>query len=452
MSIIGNPIMVGGGSQPQSGYYVIWLNWDDTVLSVQTYPSGATPSYSGTPTRPNSPVRTYTFSGWEPAITTVTGDIVYKAQYTSTLVGCIEFSSNLPFTISKSLFCDGAVEYLANGTTWTSWDGSLITSILSGDKYTIDLRGTSNTYFMATSNTDGFKINASGTVQVLGNIENLLDYQTVANSQHPSMAEKCFQYLFMGCTNLSSVDLDFLPATSLSNYCYYYMFNGCSGLTQLPRLPSASLAQYCYANMFQSCSGLIEISAGQLPATTLASHCYDRMFASCSNLVTVPSNLLPATTLATYCYSYMFLSCTSLVSLPAGLLPATTMQSYCYESMFRSCSGLTTLPNGLLSSTTLATYCYRYMFYGCTLLADLPTLAATSLKTSCYQYMFGNCSGIELSTTQGGSYQTPYRIPSSGTGTTASNALANMFTGTGGTFTGAPTINTTYYTSNTVRT
>lgn len=34
-----------------------------------------------------------------------------------------------------------------------------------------------------------------------------------------------------------------------------------------------------------------------------------------------------------------------------------------------------------------------------------------------------------------------------GTGTTATDALINMFTSTGGTFTGTPEINTTYYLS-----
>ena len=35
----------------------------------------------------------------------------------------------------------------------------------------------------------------------------------------------------------------------------------------------------------------------------------------------------------------------------------------------------------------------------------------------------------------------------SGTGTTATDALTDMFTSTGGTFTGTPEINTTYYLS-----
>ena len=61
--------------------------------------------------------------------------------------------------------------------------------------------------------------------------------------------------------------------------------------------------------------------------------------------------------------------------------------------------------------------------------------------------MFNGCTGLKLSSTQTGEYTQEYRIPSSGTGTTASNALTDMFASTGGTFTGTPSINTTYYLS-----
>ncbi len=64
--------------------------------------------------------------------------------------------------------------------------------------------------------------------------------------------------------------------------------------------------------------------------------------------------------------------------------------------------------------------------------------------------MFSGCSSIKLSATNTDDYTTEYRIPTTGSGTTASSALASMFKGTGGTFTGTPTINTVYYTSNTV--
>ena len=120
----------------------------------------------------------------------------------------------------------------------------------------------------------------------------------------------------------------------------------------------------------------------------------------------------------------------------------------CYQSMFRGCTALTTAPE--LPVTTLSSSCYYSMFRGCTALTTAPSLPATTLANNCYGYMFYGCSLIKLSTTQTGEYQIAYRIPTSGTGTTATSALAKMFQNTRGTFNGTPSINTTYYTSNTV--
>ena len=118
--------------------------------------------------------------------------------------------------------------------------------------------------------------------------------------------------------------------------------------------------------------------------------------------------------------------------------------------MFSGCSNLATAPE--LPATTLANYCYDHMFSGCSNLTTAPELPATTLADYCYQYMFNDCTNIKLSETQTGEYQTAYRIPTSGTSTTGTKSLSNMFQNTGGTFTGTPTINTTYYlsTSNTV--
>ena len=90
------------------------------------------------------------------------------------------------------------------------------------------------------------------------------------------------------------------------------------------------------------------------------------------------------------------------------------------------------------------------MFNGCTSLTTVLALPAITLVSACYQAMFRNCAKIKLSTTQDGEYANEYRVPISGDGVDATNALLNMFADTGGTFVGAPTINTTYYTSNTV--
>ena len=52
---------------------------------------------------------------------------------------------------------------------------------------------------------------------------------------------------------------------------------------------------------------------------------------------------------------------------------------------------------------------------------------------------------MKLSSTQTAEYKTAFRIPTSGTATSATYALYSMFDNTGGTFRGTPSINTTYY-------
>lgn len=143
------------------------------------------------------------------------------------------------------------------------------------------------------------------------------------------------------------------------------------------------------------------------------------------------------------------------VTVESGLHPS--MGRKCFDSLFCDCTNLITCPS--LPARTLTNGCYSHMFAGCTNLTTLPKLPATSLPSSVYFYMFYNCKKIKLSTTQTGSYQIPYRIPASGTGSfsgTSTYTLREMFWCTGGSFGGSPTasgtpsLNTTYYTSNTV--
>ena len=124
-----------------------------------------------------------------------------------------------------------------------------------------------------------------------------------------------------------------------------------------------------------------------------------------------------------------------------GKRPA--MADSCYSYMFYGCTGLMTAP--ALPATTLANNCYKSMFYGCTGLTTAPALPATTLASSCYSYMFYGCTKIKLSYTASNAYTKAYRIPKSGTGTTKAYSMDKMFGNTGGTFTGTPEINTTYY-------
>lgn len=173
-------------------------------------------------------------------------------------------------------------------------------------------------------------------------------------------------------------------------------------------------------------------------------YCFGYLFRDAANLTTPPE--LPSTTLTTSCYRYMFYWCTGLLTAPK--LPATTAASYCYAYMFSGCTSLTAAP--VLPATTLNTYCYYYMFRNCSSLTTIPKLPALAMSTYCYNNMFNGCSSVKISSTQTWDYQTAYRIPTSWTGTTASNWSSSMFSGTWWTYTSSPSLNTTYYTSNTV--
>lgn len=98
----------------------------------------------------------------------------------------------------------------------------------------------------------------------------------------------------------------------------------------------------------------------------------------------------------------------------------------------------------------MANNCYSDMFYGCSSLTTAPSLPATTLAISCYSSMFRDCTSIKLAISKSSEYDKEYRIPKLGNGVTATSALNNMFRATGGTFTGTPSINTTYYTSNAI--
>ena len=326
----------------------------------------------------------------------------------------LTFSSPNSFTLKvndTTKHWDGTLEYFSSNRTWTTWDGTTTLSSIDNDgEYVLYLRGTGNTVITGNDYNYRWVLTGSG-ISCTGNIENLLDYATVTAGNHPTMA----------------------------NYCCYYMFGDYTALIQAPDLPATTLAAHCYKSMFSGCTSLTHAPA--LPATTLADGCYLYMFNGCTSLTHAPA--LPAATLAKNCYQSMFEECTSLTQAPA--LPATTLANYCYGNMFKGCTSLTQAP--ALPATTLAKYCYSFMFRGCTSLTHAPALPATTLADGCYQYMFYGCTSLKLSTTQTGEYTQEYCIPSSGTGTTATNALTDMFTSTGGTFAGTPEINTTYYLS-----
>lgn len=116
--------------------------------------------------------------------------------------------------------------------------------------------------------------------------------------------------------------------------------------------------------------------------------------------------------------------------------PTSISADSCYRSMFYNCTNLTSAPE--LPATTLTEYCYYSMFSSCTNLTTTPELPATTLTSFCYAFMFDGCSKLKVNASSGNKIFTcPSTIPT--------NAVNNMFSSTGGTFTGTPTAGNTYY-------
>ena len=310
-------------------------------------------------TKQSTPQPTLTFKHFYDAGTIGSGTVKFR-HYSQTEPTPSGYTDCITFTGETSDFTlaigsngakewDGIVEYSTDHNTWTTWNGTAVSSV----NKKLYLRGSGNTKFCTRK---GAQLSLSARAACSGNIQTLLEYSN--------------------------------PPTTLVAICYYNMFKGCTGLTAAPALPATTLADSCYSNMFYGCTNLA--AAPELPATTLANGCYSQMFDGCTGLTAAPA--LPATTLADSCYFYMFYGCSNLAAAPE--LPATTLANYCYSNMFRNCTGLTAAPE--LPATILAKGCYTYLFSGCR------SLKISSTKSTEYPTDWRIPSSGTISTTEQG--------------------------------------------------
>lgn len=312
-------------------------------------------------------------------------DMVNYLRFTAIEDGT--FTLTIPASVNTSYLT--SVSYsLDDGDTWVTTENSSSAVTITTPTVTagnsVVWKGDGKQYSSGTSASTASKFSSTGRYNVSGSIMSLLYGNGVNKTVLPG--SYTFIYLFNNNTKLVDASELLLPATTLRERCYAYMFNGCTSLTTAPELPAMKLETLCYGYMFYGCTSLT--AAPELPATQTNYNCYSNMFNGCTSMTTAPS-VLPAMTLYNDCYEYMFAS-TAITAAPE--LPAMTMRPNCYLSMFYRCSSLTTAPE--LPATTLNTNCYKNMFCACTSLTTAPELPATTLDQGCYYDMFSSCTSL----------------------------------------------------------
>ena len=147
-------------------YTITWLNEDGTELSHETLEYGATPTHAD-PVKESTAQYTYTFAGWSPEITSVTGNATYQATFSSTVnTYTVTWLNDDGTEIGHETLEYGTVpshdapvkESTAQYTyTFAGWSPE-VTSVTGNATYTATFSSTVNTYTVIWLNEDGSEL------------------------------------------------------------------------------------------------------------------------------------------------------------------------------------------------------------------------------------------------------------------------------------------------------
>jgi len=84
-AVTGNATYTAQFSQTTNNYTITWVDGNGKTIKTDSVAYGQTPSYTGsTPTKTATVQYSYTFTGWSPSVSAVTGNATYTAQFSQT--------------------------------------------------------------------------------------------------------------------------------------------------------------------------------------------------------------------------------------------------------------------------------------------------------------------------------------------------------------------------------
>ncbi|MCR4874790.1 MAG: InlB B-repeat-containing protein, partial [Clostridia bacterium] len=142
-------------SETIRSYKITWNNYDDSTLKTdEDIRYGEMPVYSGdTPTKPSDERYDYTFSGWSPEVSAVTGNVTYTAQFSNTYIQYkIEYPSEPGYVISVTKNGDS----ISSGSTVTYDDTVVVSYAINAgydDNNDFEIVGVDDTAYTRVDNT-----------------------------------------------------------------------------------------------------------------------------------------------------------------------------------------------------------------------------------------------------------------------------------------------------------
>ena len=190
--------------------------------------------------------------------------------------------------------------------------------------------------------------------------------------------------MFCGCSSLQSLDLSGLDTSSAEDMAD--MFYGCSKLSSLDLSAFDTSKVTGMAGMFSGCSSLssLDLSAFDTSKVTRMAG----MFSGCSKLASLDLSGLDTSSATEM--TGMFEGCSKLISLDLSAFDTSKVTGM--AGMFEGCSSLQSLDLSGLDTSNVKYM--AWMFYGCSKLASLDLSGLDASKVADMNSMFRGCSSL----------------------------------------------------------